>query len=309
MPAQIGVPSAGMNGALWLDRRDATDQIASRLGALPRAYGDAAKALIDDGFTILRGAVDPKLCDRVREDYERWLRDNHRIASENVDAAGHHLRFVDFHRLSDHAMALGNNDHVMRLLDFLFGRRAGVYTSLTFEYGTQQPIHRDSPFFHTYPINHFFGVWYPLEDIHPDSGPLMYVPRGHRFEVDRFRLFAEAERQLGAGAKKDALVKQALELYYGEVMTRAAEISAPQTAVLARGDVAIWHATAPHGGSPAKNPELTRKSMVFHCAPVDMQVHQHDAFFSAPNEPRPRYGFQSWRDRLFAVSGQPNFQK
>lgn len=297
-----------MIAPLWLDAPDATDQIAARAQGLPPMFATAAKALIDVGFVVLRNVVDPALCDRTRADYEHYLVENAPYAMQHRDAAGHHLRFVDFHQLSPNGMELGNHQVVMRLLDFLFGRRAGIYTSLTFEYGTQQPIHRDSPFFHTYPINYFFGAWFPLEDIHPDSGPLMYVPRGHRFEVDRAALWAEAGRQLPSATKEQRVV-QALELYYGEVMRRAAEVSAPEVAVLKRGDVAIWHPAAPHGGSPARNPGLTRKSMVFHCAPTDMQVYQHDAFFSAPMQPPARYGFKKCGDRLFAVSGTPAFQK
>jgi ectoine hydroxylase-related dioxygenase (phytanoyl-CoA dioxygenase family) len=262
----------------------------------------------DTGFVVLRNDVDPNLCDRTREDYERFLTDNQDMASQYVDAAGHHLRFVDFHQVSANALALGNHERVLRLLDFLFGRSAGIYTSLTFEYGTQQPIHRDSPFFHTYPINYFFGVWYPLEDIHPDSGPLMYIPGGHRFEIDRFHLF-DVARRTAPTASRPELVTRALQLYYGEVMREAAKIAEPEIVDVRRGDVAIWHPAVPHGGSPARNGNLTRKSMVFHCAPTDMQVFQHDAFFTAPDQPPPRYGYKKHGDRLYAVSGPPAFQK
>jgi hypothetical protein len=46
-----------------------------------------------------------------------------------------------------------------------------------------------------------------------------------------------------------------------------------------------------------------------HCAPTDMQVFQHDAFFTAPDQPPPRYGYKKHGDRLYAVSGPPAFQK
>ncbi|MFK7883712.1 MAG: hypothetical protein AB8F26_05965 [Phycisphaerales bacterium] len=36
-----------------------------------------------------------------------------------------------------------------------------------------------------------------------------------------------------------------------------------------RGDVLIWHAYLAHGGTPIKNPELTRRSYVTHHAPLD----------------------------------------
>jgi len=64
----------------------------------------------------------------------------------------------------------------------------------------------------------------------------------------------------------------------------------------------------PHGGANAKDPTLTRKSMVFHCAPTDVQVYQQDVFFTADSQPPSRYGFREFRGRRYAVAGRPYFQ-
>jgi hypothetical protein len=47
---------------------------------------------------------------------------------------------------------------------------------------------------------------------------------------------------------------------------------------------------------------------VFHCAPVDAQVHQHEAFFTSDAAPPPRYGYGTFEDRKYALTGDPAFQ-
>src|SRR6185295_10277125 len=165
---------------------------------------------------------------------------------------------VNFHGASQAALELGNLPEIMSLLDYLLARSTGIYTSLFFEYGSQQPIHRDSPFFHTFPINYFLGVWFALEDIHTDSGPLMYVPGGHRFRVDHRAIFEQVSRENPHLSTKEIL-NQALQRYYRIVSAEADNVALRRSVVLNKGDCAIWHPMLPHGGEKAQNPMLTRK--------------------------------------------------
>jgi hypothetical protein len=50
-------------------------------------------------------------------------------------------------------MKLAKNPEVMRILDFLFDMEAAE----TFQYSTMQALHRDSPYFHTFPESLFLG--------------------------------------------------------------------------------------------------------------------------------------------------------
>lgn len=294
---------------LWLDEPDARGRVtaACASGQISDAQAIAARELIDTGFTIIHNVVPGVLCDQVVADFARYLRDHSKYAAKCVDAQGRHLRFVNFHSASQAALELGNTPQIMSLLDYLFARPAGIYTSLFFEYGSQQPIHRDSPFFHTFPINYFLGVWFALEDIHPASGPLMYVPGGHRFQVDHRAIFEQVNRESPHLSAKEVL-NHALQRYYNIVSAEAVKVAPQCSVVLNKGDCAIWHPMLPHGGERAQNPMLTRKSMVFHCAPVDLQVYQQDAFFMTDRQPPPRYGFRQFRGRRYAVAGQPCFQ-
>ncbi|MPS36172.1 phytanoyl-CoA dioxygenase family protein [Stenotrophomonas acidaminiphila] len=292
---------------LWLDQADAVAQLQGR------AAGDVqleaiGSRMIKDGFVVLPSAIAGTECDTVVSDYQRFIDDLGTEVEQHKDAGGRLLRVVNFHLSSGAAANIGCNPRLMAILDFLLGDEASVYSSLYFEHGSQQPIHRDSPFFETFPRNLFFGVWVALEDISVDAGPLMYVPGGHRFECDPHRIY-DAVAACMPAAQRSALINEALEQYYGEVIRASSGVGAPAVVALKKGDVAIWHPQLPHGGSPATDPGLTRRSMVFHCVPSSRQVYQHDVFFAHRGPaPAPRYGFTRVNGRHVALSGATAFQ-
>lgn len=292
---------------LWLDQADAVAQLQGR------AAGDVqleaiGSRMIKDGFVVLPSAIAGTECDTVVSDYQRFIDDLGTEVEQHKDAGGRLLRVVNFHLSSGAAANIGCNPRLMAILDFLLGDEASVYSSLYFEHGSQQPIHRDSPFFETFPRNLFFGVWVALEDISVDAGPLMYVPGGHRFECDPHRIYDAVAARMPA-AQRSALINEALEQYYGEVIRAASGVGAPAVVALKKGDVAIWHPQLPHGGSLATDPGLTRRSMVFHCVPSSRQVYQHDVFFAHRGPaPAPRYGFTRVNGRHVALSGATAFQ-
>ncbi|MBA3966717.1 MAG: phytanoyl-CoA dioxygenase family protein, partial [Nitrospirales bacterium] len=247
-PSEQPESARGEMEALWLDLPDAEQEAVPRGTRYPPHYSRMAREMITEGFTILKGVIEPGLCDAVVNDYQQYLERNKRYADQYIDAKGRHNRLVNFHMSSENAMKIGCHDEIMRALDYLFGYKAGIYTSLTFEYGTEQPIHRDAPFFHTFPVNYFVGAWCALEDINPDAGPLMYVPGGHRFPCDQHAIYKRIRAE-NPGQPDDWVVLHALEAYYGEVIARSGAIGATKQAVLQKGDVAIWHPQLPHGGA------------------------------------------------------------
>jgi phytanoyl-CoA hydroxylase len=296
-------------GPLWLDLPNADQEAVRRARHYPLHYPKIAREMILEGFTVLKGVVDPHLCDAVVSDYKQYLEKHNRYANQYIDAKGRHHRLVNFHLSSENAMKLGCHEEIMRLLDYLFGYKAGIYTSLTFEYGTEQPIHRDAPFFHTFPVNYFVGVWCALEDIDPESGPLMYVPGGHRFLCDQYAIYQRVKNE-NREKPDEWILRNALEAYYGEVIARSEATGETKQAILQKGDVAIWHPQLPHGGAPADDPRKTRRSVVFHCAPEMSQVYQHDIFFQYQGKELlpPRYVFGSYGNRSYALAGDTAFQ-
>lgn len=303
MPASSsGGADGGLGSGLWIDAPDAESRIADA------PVSDSAKriamAIRNEGLAVVRQAHDPETCRRVIEDYTRYIAENASYAAQHLDALGREKRLVNFHLWSDAAARIGTASTVMHLLDFVFGREAAVYTSLTFRYGTQQPVHRDTPHFATWPHNLFVGVWTALEDVKADAGPLFYHPGAHRFAVDP-GVFAEQARQRLPDASVEDQLGLALDLYNGEIIRTAPQIAPPVEVLLAAGDTVIWHPELPHGGLPALDTGRTRWSLVFHCAPADVQVHQHDRFFTHRRDTPPpaRYVYRSAHGRQIAQAG------
>ena len=287
----------------WLDDDDALARITA--ADVPDEVKGIARDLHLEGIAVVRGANDPELCARVIQDYHRYADQHRDYVRTNLTEAGREKRLVNFHLWSEPAAQLGTNPRILAALDFVFGAQTAVYTSLTFKYGTQQPVHRDTPHFATWPSRMFVGMWTALEDVSPDAGPLFYHPRAHRIAIDPAAHMREAESRLPGAPLRDKLL-MALDLYNGDVIRRAEAATPPRLLDMQAGDTVIWHPEMPHGGSPAKDPSLTRWSAVFHCAPVDVQVHQHDRFFthSGAGAPPDRYGYFERFGRPFAVSGE-----
>jgi phytanoyl-CoA hydroxylase len=182
-------------------------------------------------------------------------------------------RVVNMHSEVDQVKQLfTQSPALLHMLDLLFGYKASIYTSLAFEYGTEQPLHRDSPVFRTEPEEFYFGVWVALEDATLDNGCLMALRGGHRGgKVDPFEF---------AGSKLDSLseIEAGGSPLWPEYQEAVVELCKKEGAKLEFitaniGDVIVWHPQLPHGGSPIRDAEMSRQSVVFHDVPRGTPVY------------------------------------
>lgn len=297
---------ASTKSRFWLDDDDAMERIA--LAPVSEEIKAIARALHTDGIAVIRGANSKEVCRSVVADYKRYSEENEDYVRSNLTEEGREKRLVNFHLRSDGAAKIGCNPGILSALDFIFGRETAVYTSLTFKYGTQQCVHRDTPHFATWPSRMFVGMWTALEDVSPDAGPLFYHPGAHRMPVDP-RVFMDEANSLLPGAPLNERLLMALDLYNGNIIQRTPQVAPAKLLEMEAGDTVVWHPEMPHGGSSATDPGHTRWSIVFHCAPIDVQVHQHDKFFThqGPAAPPDRYGYFERFGRSFAVSGEVGY--
>lgn len=290
---------------LWLDAPNAIEQLGARADK-NELFHSVAHDLIETGFAILPSMQDSALCDEARADYDRWIEANRSEADEHRDPEGRQFRLTNFHLGSEAAMRLAKNAEIMEILDFIFGAEAAVHTSLTFQYSTMQELHRDSPYFHTFPKNLFVGVWTALQNIDPKSGPLSYVPGSHRREIDQHSYYNEALARTGSPVTARW---QALARYQREITDFGHSLCNRRYAVLNKGDVAIWHPELIHGGSLAENPSLKRHSMVVHCCAAHVHVYQDEIFLQHQEytEPPPYYQYAESFGRKHGEFFKPEF--
>lgn len=240
-----------------------------RAGWRPQRHLDVLAA---HGLVHLERVIPRDLCERVRSDYRAHCA-TAPDAAEHTDEHGLHARLANFHLVSTAALRVGTNRRVMRILDAWFGARACIYSSLTFERGTEQQLHSDAVYFCTEPPGRFLAFWVALEDVDPRAGPLTYHPGAHRNPVVPRPV---DDGDLGA----------AWEQFQRDLIA-AAEATGPAVEVCPQqGDVLIWHPDLPHGGAPVLEPGRTRASMVFHCVPEGTPVSGPDVFFGVASPSR-----------------------
>lgn len=266
-------PSNPFASTLWIDQPDAGALIERRRhsGELSAEDADLLERFRTEGF--VRVLLDPgsEPLDALVADVDRlWVEKPANLmyaaglpflrrmsmASNDERRAGCRLQEVQSH--SDAARRLYLHPRLHAIAAMILGEPAMAIQSILFEYGSAQALHRDPVFVPTPVPGHLLAAWIALEDIHPDSGPLRYVPRSHTFPPFEFKpgLFRfDPRRVTGDDTRREQ------EWLDTQMKTRRVE---PISFLPRKGEVFFWHAGLYHGGEPIRDPTRTRKSYVVH---------------------------------------------
>ncbi len=257
---------------LWLDQPDAHDRIEERraAGALSATEAEKLHGYVDDGYMTVSLGLDEEFCAAMDGEitglWERRPKDlavspafDRPMSFPDYDgpvrARGY--RIPDLHSHSAHALDLYLQPTLFRMVELIFDAPALAFQSLYFEYGSSQGLHRDPMFVATHPPLNMCAAWIALEDITPDSGPLLYAPGSHRLPWYEF--------EAGTIACKEAVPKEKrteFAIWLQGIMREKGLEARPFTCK--RGDAFLWHGGLVHGGEVIKDPERTRKSFVVH---------------------------------------------
>ena len=235
----------------------------------------------NNGFTIVKNGIDIDLVDKVVSDFDYWcgLEENN-FKKFNKD------RVVNFHIYNENTKQLVTNSYVNKILETIFEKEQVVYSSLFFREGTSQHYHRDTPHFYTNPIDQYYGVWYALEDVHINAGPLKYYIGSHKLECpDGYECFNDILKT-NPNFTIDGNDNSIL-IYYNKKIEDLCIKNKLQSVdeknyinKINKGDIIIWHPKLLHGGSDIIDPTLTRYSMVTHNVPINTQVFNARHFFA-----------------------------
>jgi ectoine hydroxylase-related dioxygenase (phytanoyl-CoA dioxygenase family) len=239
-----------------------------------------ALEVVRQGWTVVPGAIKPAVCKRTIAAFRRFEQANEEIFAAHRDARGHYPRIVNLHTaLPDLLVLFTRNPIWLGVQDALFGAATALYTSLFYEVGSQQPLHRDAPVFATRPEYMYFGTTVYLEPADDENGCLEVMAGGHRLvELDRE---AMALRRYGSLEAIPNLDNAAWEEYQDMLVAQGRAQGLPiQRLHVGAGDSLIWHPLLPHGGSPIRDPARTRLSLVMHTTPVGVPVYHQNVFFA-----------------------------
>lgn len=241
-----------------------------------------------DGFVVVRGAVDAALVEELNGRIAQFKQRNAKAASRNLDEHGRLSRVVNLHLVVDALTRLLTDNAAIAVCDRFFGELTSLYTTLYYERGSEQALHRDTPMFATTPAERYMGVWVALDEVGDDNGPLMVVPGSHKLppvDVQAIR------REVFGDGPIDPLAPAGWSAYQAVVAAQceAAGLS-PRPVHVGPGDVIIWHPQLFHGGAPHAAARM-RRSVVMHVTPKGVPVGHLDAFY----DPSTARQTASWR--------------
>ncbi|QQC64177.1 phytanoyl-CoA dioxygenase family protein [Paraburkholderia ginsengisoli] len=245
----------------WLDAPDAQQKIAVRLrdGEITGQQAEWCRKWVEDGYLIIERFFDEKQLDATWSAYEMaietgMLKPPVEPLFDDDSLPG---RTLNPHFAVDEIRAMLFDERMNEVVSLLLGAKAAPFQTIGGHKSSEQLQHSDSIHMSTYPNGYLVANWIAFEDIHPDSGPLVFHPGSHRLPY----LMSEAlGMPFGCGysayhdiyepAIQKTIADHALEAHY----------FLPK-----KGDVLLWHANLLHGGSKMKDPaHVSRKALVCH---------------------------------------------
>lgn len=248
----------------WLDRDDWKERLAERVGRGEISEADAVQCekWVRDGYIIIPNCVDHHLLDRVWADYEETIRSGKIQLEADTKHPGDPFpgRYLDPHLKISAFCLLLRHQEIMRWVRLLMDREPAPFQTLVSHKGSEQGEHSDSIHMTTYPLGYLTASWLAFEDIHPDSGPLVYYPGSHRLP---YVFCKDVGIPIGEFGRSGYVAYH--EKYEPWIRNQLKEHKLqPHYFLAKKGDVLIWHANLIHGGSPRKNLVHSRKALVSH---------------------------------------------
>ncbi len=140
-----------------------------------------------------------------------------------------------------------------------------LWQNMFFDKSTGTVEHQDHYYLDTNPPGNLIGVWYALEDIHPESGCFFVIPGSHKGEViSRQNLSSVQEGIKTLASQHDEMRKKITNL----IQEKNHE---PKAFPLDKGDVLLWHPYTIHGAYNNSNPQFSRKSFTAHFYPSHLE--------------------------------------
>lgn len=248
----------------WLDSEDVEADIARRIDkrAISETDAEPCRYWAKNGYLILPRLFDHATLDAVWEAYERTIAAGRIVLPDEPAGPGdpHPGRYLNPHKKCGAFCRILKHPGLLSAIRLLMEREPRPLQTIASHKGSQQGLHSDSIHMTTYPLGYLTAAWIAFEDIHPDSGPLVYYPGSHRLPYVFSRDVGISEEDF----KRDGYAPY--HARYEPYIRRIVEERGiePHYFHAKKGDVLIWHANLVHGGSPRADLSRTRKAVVCH---------------------------------------------
>lgn len=254
-----------------------TLQKVLRGGENPSAEVRSAVESFDrEGYAVLRGVIDPDLCDQFWHAAEGALATEPalRIVAQGAPiensaretpfgplyrGRGDPDRIIDIEACVEMAPQVMLHDAITGFLRPSIGGMPTCIQTLTYSHSSQQAAHSDKYLVSpraagAYERDTLAAAWIALEEATDENGALLVWPASHRLQKPRLKEDLDGDYPAYTKALQQLCDDAGIE---------------PIRFFAEKGDVLFWHGDLIHGGGKILNKERTRKSLVCHYAVLD----------------------------------------
>ncbi len=239
------------NSSLITPSQKEIDVINNEFQKLPQSIKEDVRFFTNDGYAIIKSFFAEDYVEAINNEIERMLE------SGEVSFKYQNKIMFAIHK-SDLINKMGSDKKLMTILNYLQKDNTTLFQSINFLTGSNQKTHSDAIHMSTFPKGKMIAVWVALEDMNIENGPLHYYPGSHRLPYVMNEDFGNIGGRFWLGPKDYSDYEHKIQEIIEEKGLKK------KVFIAAKGDVLIWHANILHGGEKVNDPELTRKSVVFH---------------------------------------------
>lgn len=211
-----------------------------------------------DGYIVLDLGLTDEEIERLKTEIDELNSKD----DTTTQAGGYHYskgkRIFEGWKDSKLLQSLSLNDKVFNILRMLYRKEPYPFQTITFNYGSNQPLHSDLIHFDSLPHRWLTAVWVALEDMTENNGSLLYVPKSHKLPIfDFYDLkinVPEYGKQFDSYAEYEEFIRQLVSSNELEVLPLHCK----------KGQALIWSANLIHGGDIIRDPNSSRYSQVTH---------------------------------------------
>ena len=243
------------NDIPWLDRPNNLIALEQHpeFSSFSKEIQEKIKGFIKNGYMVLENFYSHDAVDKLNKEVDRLL------AQKATDFNYTGRKIMDAYKESELIdKDYFRNRELLRLLNFIMGKKVIPFQTIHFIEGSEQRAHSDSIHMMTQPLGYLIATWTALEDINENNGALAYYPKSHRLPYVTCQDYA-------SGNSKYLIGKNSYKKYedYIENLIKKHHLK-KEFFFAKKGDVLLWHANLIHAGSPIKQKGATRRSMVGH---------------------------------------------
>jgi hypothetical protein len=212
----------------------------------------------EEGYVVL----DLNLTDEELDEYKKEIDNLNHSKNLKTQDKGYHYskgnRIFEGWKQSKLLRGLSLNSKILEFLTLLYQKKPLPFQTITFNYGSNQPLHSDVLHFHTMPHRWLAAAWVALEDMDENNGTLLYVPKSHKLPIfDFYDLKIKAPeygKQFDSYAEYEEFIRQLVE----------SKKLDQKSLICKKGQVLIWAANLIHGGDVIRDANRSRYSQVTH---------------------------------------------